>query len=147
MEFSETVKAGMQVEMSIIKRTFHAWRERRAQSNTSPPDNAKAMEWFIWYVNLVIDYPLRLNGFVSAPILRVDGNMKSTSITGKSYPLKSRMSIVLSWPMLAYVNSWMLTHYQTGQIWARKRSTGGLSPGSGLYCTVQRSSAGQRSAR
>ncbi|KAJ7888641.1 hypothetical protein B0H14DRAFT_2693269 [Mycena olivaceomarginata] len=47
MEFSETVKAGMQVEMSIIKRTFHAWRERRAQSNTSPPDNAKAREWFI----------------------------------------------------------------------------------------------------
>src|ERR1700761_8764100 len=82
-EFSETVKAGMQVEMSIIKRTFHAWREHRAQSDASPPESAKAREWFIWYVNMGIDYPMALNGFVSAPILRVDGNMKSTSIMGK----------------------------------------------------------------
>ncbi|KAJ7887425.1 hypothetical protein B0H13DRAFT_1888833 [Mycena leptocephala] len=49
MEFAETVKAGMQVEMNIIKRTFHAWRERRVQSNNSAISRktAKASEWFI----------------------------------------------------------------------------------------------------
>ncbi|KAJ7817012.1 hypothetical protein B0H13DRAFT_2459076 [Mycena leptocephala] len=49
MEFAETVKAGMQVEMSIIKRKFHAWRERRAQinSSTNPPNTDEATEWFI----------------------------------------------------------------------------------------------------
>ncbi|KAJ7887421.1 hypothetical protein B0H13DRAFT_1888829 [Mycena leptocephala] len=48
MEFAETVNAGIQVEMSIIKRTFHAWRERRAPiSGTSPLKTDEAAEWFV----------------------------------------------------------------------------------------------------
>jgi hypothetical protein len=94
-EFAETVKAGMQVEMSIIKRTLHAWRKRRAQiSGTSPLKTDEAAEWFIWYAIAGIGYPLSLKGVVSS------ANPKCR----RKYEINEHNGEIVS-PEVAYVHS------------------------------------------